>query len=158
MSRQRKQLLPLPSRNVCTKSFLKYFILANLVIKSLLYLCLIIILFGYLVCLPKANFRKVECHCKVQLSMAIISLHKGIWVSLYVCGKPVIIFLVKKHTKQMKDTLPRVAIIYHSIIFEELLNLSWSNCRIQVGHVNSVDQSCILPIISLVGLNYQCSG
>ena len=62
------QLRPLPSWNLCTKSFLKYFFLANLVIKSLLYLCLIIILFGYLVCLPKTNFRKVEFNCKVQLS------------------------------------------------------------------------------------------
>ena len=59
---------PLPSWNLCTKSFLKYFFLANFVIKSLLYLCLIIILFGYLVCLPKTNFRKVEFSCKVQLS------------------------------------------------------------------------------------------
>ena len=61
-------LIPMTSWNLCTKSFLKYFFLANLVIKSLLYLCLIIILFGYLVCLPKTNFRKVEFNCKVQLS------------------------------------------------------------------------------------------
>ena len=63
-----KQLIPMTSWNLCTKSFLKYLFLANLVIKSLLYLCLIIILFGYLVCLPKTNFRKVEFNCKVQLS------------------------------------------------------------------------------------------
>ena len=40
------RLRPLPSWNLCTKSFLRYFFLANLVIKSLLYLCLILIYYS----------------------------------------------------------------------------------------------------------------